>query len=132
MNATPQGPAEPPAASRGRVLVVEDDQDTAFFLTHVLETRGQFEVAHTADPVDALAFVAESPWDLVITDLELPVMSGLELIGALRSLSPMLPILLITANEAAARGADCPVLVKPLRVDELIGTATALINVSNP
>lgn len=132
MNATPQGPVEPPAASRGRVLVVEDDQDTAFFLSHVLDRRGQFEVTHTADPVDALAFVAESAWDLVITDLDLPVMSGLELIGALRFLSPTLPVLLITANEVAARGADCPVLVKPFRVDELLSTVNALINASNP
>jgi DNA-binding response OmpR family regulator len=126
MNPTPHAAAAQPAA-RGRILVVEDDQDTALFLTHVLGQRGEFDVTHTPDPAVALSLVTAQSWDLVVTDLELPVMHGRELIGALRRLVPALPVMIITAHEAAARGIACPVLVKPLRVDQLISTATALI-----
>jgi DNA-binding response OmpR family regulator len=65
----------------------------------------------------------------VITDLELPSMSGRELTGALRRLDPSLPVVLVTACEAAARGPACAdaILIKPLRVDQLLATVTALI-----
>jgi CheY-like chemotaxis protein len=127
MNQTPHAAAVPPDA-RARVLVVEDDQDNALFLTHVLGMQGGFAVTHTPDPAVALLLVTAQAWDLVITDLELPVMHGRELIGELRRLIPALPVIVITAHEAAARGISCPVLLKPLRVDRLIAIATALIN----
>jgi two-component system, cell cycle sensor histidine kinase and response regulator CckA len=125
----PHASAIPPAAARGRILVVEDDEDAALFMKHVLEKRGRFDVTHTPDPAAALALATAEPWDLVITDLDLPSMSGRELTGALRRVDPSLPVVLVTACEAAARGparADA-VLIKPLRVNELLTTATALI-----
>jgi CheY-like chemotaxis protein len=126
MNPTPHAGGVQPAA-RGRILVVEDDQDTARFLTHVLGKPGRFHVTHTPDPAVALSLVTAQSWDLVVTDLQLPVMHGRELIGALRRLAPALPVMVVTAHEAAARGIACPVLVKPVRADALISTATALI-----
>jgi two-component system cell cycle sensor histidine kinase/response regulator CckA len=128
----PHAPVIRPAPARGRILVVEDDEDAALFLKHVLEKRGRFDVAHTPDPAAALAMAAAAaePWDLVITDLNLPSMSGRELAGALRRVDPLLPVVLVTACEAAAHGpawADA-ILIKPLRVDQLLATVTALIS----
>lgn len=127
MNSTSRTEAAPSPAVRGRILVVEDDRDTALFLRHVLESRGQFEVTHTSDPAAALALVVDEPWDLVVTDLELPGMNGLELVAALRRLVPSLPVLIVTFHATGVRGIDYPVLSKPLRVEELLSTATALI-----
>jgi DNA-binding response OmpR family regulator len=127
MNSTPRSEAAPSPAVRGRILVVEDDEDTALFLRHVLETRGQFEVTHTFDPAAALALVVDEPWDLVVTDLELPGMNGLELIAALRRLVPSLPVLIVGPHATGVPAVDYPVLLKPLRVEELLSTATALI-----
>jgi DNA-binding response OmpR family regulator len=129
MCTNPHDPAMPPAAARARILVVEDDEDAALFLKHVLEKRGQFDVTHTPDPMAALAMAAREPWDLVITDLDLPSMSGRELTGALRRVDPLLPVIIVTACESATRGPACAdaILIKPLRVDQLIATATALI-----
>lgn len=132
MSTTPHRAVAPSAAAGGRIILVEDDQDTAFFVAHVLEKRGGFKVTHTPDPAVALALAPAGPWDLMITDLELPAMSGLELAGALRQLVPLLPVMIITAHEAAARGtavraAGCPVLVKPVPVEQLLRTAAALI-----
>lgn len=127
MNSTHRSDAATSSAVRGRILVVEDDRDTALFLRHVLESRGQFDVTHTSDPADALALVVDEPWDLVVTDLELPGMNGLELAAALRRLVPSLPVLLVTPPATWVRGIDYPVITKPLRVEELLSTATALI-----
>jgi len=132
MNSTPPSDVAPSGTAPSRILLVEDNRDAALFVTHVLEKQGQFEVTHTPDPAAALALVVDEPWDLVISDLELPGMNGLELITALRRLVPLLPVMIVTAHESAARVAEvreagCPVLLKPLRVDELLSTVAALI-----
>ncbi len=124
-----------PAAARGRILVVEDDPDAALFAVYVLAHRGQFEVTHTADPVVALRLAADEHWDLVLTDIELPGMTGLELLDALRQVAPSLPVALVTAHVtragvgvAALLGGAYQYLEKPLGIDQLISAATALIS----
>ncbi|MDQ2816142.1 MAG: response regulator [Actinomycetota bacterium] len=118
----------------GRILVVEDDPSAALFAVHVLAHRGHFDVTHTADPVVALRMASTEHWDLVLTDIELPGMTGLELLDALREVAPALPVAVVTAHALAAMtqavrlsGADA-YLEKPLRVDQLLATATALIS----
>ncbi len=137
------------AASRGRILVVEDDPEAAEFFRHVLVTRGRFEVTHTPDPVTGLALAAAQCWDLLLTDLDLPGMSGLELLAALRPITPRLPVIVVTAHlldlspvvaatgtgnpGSGNRGAGNPgivrpdaVLAKPVRADLLLETASTL------
>lgn len=128
-----QEPAQVPA-SRRRILLVEDDPDAALFATHVLTRRGGFEVTHTSDPVTALALAAEQSWDLVLTDLDLPNMSGLEMLGVLRQLLPGLPIVLYTATprdewpaSARGRGPDA-ILAKPVHADNLLDTLSAVMS----
>jgi DNA-binding response OmpR family regulator len=115
----------------GRILIVEDDPEAALFAVHVLANRGRFEVTHTADPAVALRLAAAEHWDLLLTDLDLPGMSGLELLSALRTVAPGLPVAVMSAHapvttEAVLSQAD-EYLAKPLRVNQLIATATALI-----
>jgi CheY-like chemotaxis protein len=117
---------------------VEDDPEAALFCTYVLTTQGRFEVTHTADPAAALALAAAEPWDLVITDLDLPVMSGLELLAKIRELAPRVPVVLVTAHVLdGCPLADCTpdalrdchpddVLRKPVPADRLLGTAAVL------
>jgi CheY-like chemotaxis protein len=133
------------AASRGRILVVEDDPEAAEFFRHVLVTRGRYEVTHTPDPVSAVALAAAQCWDLLLTDLDLPGMSGLELLAALRAMTPRLPSIMVTAHAlgpspgAAAPGAVAAgiiipgtvrpdaVMAKPVRADLLLDTARTLV-----
>ena len=131
--------AEP--VGRGRVLLVEDDPEAALFATLVLRDRGRFEVTHTPDPAVALVLAARQPWDLVLTDMDLPVMSGMELVAALRELTPSVPVLLVTASTGGAlpvapRPASRPgapvdgrpdgLLVKPFRAEQLLSAAIRL------
>jgi two-component system response regulator HydG len=128
----PAEPAPPPEpGSRGRVLVVEDDQDTARFEVEVLRLGG-FDVTHTPDPAEALRRAGED-WDLVVTDLQMPGMSGLELLEALRRVAPDLPVAVVTAYATvnnvvvALRSRADEFLQKPLLPDKLLATAVALV-----
>lgn len=122
-----------PASGPGRILLVEDDPDAALFAVHVLANRGQFDVTHTADPAVALALAEAGQWDLVLTDLELPGMTGLELTDALRRVAPALPVAVLTASALGAMAAAAlssradDYLEKPIGIDRLLATATALI-----
>jgi CheY-like chemotaxis protein len=135
----PAGDAVP--ATRRRVLIVEDDPEAALFATVVLRDRGGFEVARTADPAVALVLAVSAPWDLVLTDMDLPVMSGLELLAALRARASRVPVLLLTASPerafpATAGQAGRPggpaggrpdgLLVKPVRAERLLSAAVKL------
>jgi two-component system, NtrC family, response regulator HydG len=120
---------EPP----GRILLVEDDAVAAHFAMHVLGRRGGFDVTHAPDPAIALQHVSSQAWDLVLTDAELPGMTGLELLEAVRRISPDLPIAVITAHEPAeaavralSKRAD-EFLHKPVRPDRLLAAAAALV-----
>ena len=118
----------------GRIMVVDDDLVTARFMVHVLGKRGGFEVCHAPDSQAALDMARSQAWDLVITDVEMPGMSGLELLRALREISPDLPVAVITGHASvdyavqAIRSDADEFLEKPVHPDELITTATALVN----
>src|ERR1700760_1169552 len=65
-----------PDRPRGRILVIDDDPALGGFLSRVLRTRGGFEVTHELDPAAALRRIGEQDWDLLITDIEMPGMTG--------------------------------------------------------
>lgn len=115
-----------------RVLVVEDDADTAGFVRTVLERRGGMDVVLAGDAMTALAEVARQVPDVILTDIQMPGMTGLELLGELRSRAPGVPVAVMTAFasvdyavEALRRDAD-EFLVKPVAAGVLLERVTAL------
>jgi CheY-like chemotaxis protein len=133
-DSAPQGQTTRRSASRGRLLLVEDDPESALFCTYVLAKRGGFDVTHLADPTVALTLAVTRPWNLVIADIDLPIMSGLEFVAALRRMAPRLPVVLITAYPQDAptlaateydRQPDA-VLAKPVPAGLLLTTAITL------
>jgi DNA-binding NtrC family response regulator len=120
------------AEPRGRILMVEDDPDHAFYVIEVLQRRGGYEVVHVTDPAEALRRAGE-PWDLLLTDVEMPGMTGLELLESVRHVAPGLPVAVVTAHASvsnlvtALRSQADEFLQKPLAPDQLTGTVAALI-----
>ena len=118
----------------GRVLVVDDDPEAALFAAYVLEKHGRYQVTRTSDPAAALALAASGSWEFAVTDLDLPVLSGSELIAALRSLAPSLPVILVTshcrddipAGLAGLAGQPDDILVKPFSAERLLAAAAAV------
>jgi two-component system response regulator HydG len=122
-----------PGQRGGRILIIDDDLALGGFMTRVLSELAGFEVAHELDPGDALRRVETEQWDLLITDIELPGMSGLELLERVRELVPDLPVAVITGHPSvdyavsALRGAAAEFMSKPISADDLAAKATRLI-----
>ena len=117
--------------SSGRVLIVEDDEAIADVLRRTLRQEGH-EVRSSVDGVDALRAAEEFIPDLVILDLGLPGLDGVEVCRRLRDESDV-PILILTARsdlgdrvEGLDSGAD-DYLVKPFERQELLARMRALM-----
>ena len=109
-----------------KILVVEDDFDTRYILSLILKTEG-YEVLTAADGECALAVAGEHKPDLIITDISMPRLNGIELTRKIRLKEEMaaLPILAITAygavtmkNAMAAGASACA--RKPLVFNEFL------------
>ncbi len=114
-------PADTRSARIGAVLLVEDNEDVGEFAEALLRELGH-SVTRTRSGAEALEAAAERPFDVVLTDVVMPQMSGLELADALHKLQPDLPIVLTTgySDEIARSGAGGrPVLLKPFRLETL-------------
>ena len=120
------------AGKPGRILLIDDDPALGGYLTRVL-ARGGFEVTHELDSVAALHRIETESWDLLITDIELPGMTGLELLERVRPLVPGLPVAVLTGHPtvdyavSALRGSAAEFLQKPIAPGDLIAKATELV-----
>jgi DNA-binding response OmpR family regulator len=121
--------------SRNRVLIVEDEHDIAGLIKHTLERSGETEAHIVGTGDDALKAVAAHPPDLMILDLNLPVLSGLEVCRILRSRPEgrHLPIIMLTArtseNDRVSGldlGAD-DYVTKPFSLRELTSRVRAVL-----
>ena len=88
--------------AKRRILIVEDEQDVAGLIKHAVERTGDAEAEVVVSGDTALKAVAERPPDLVLLDLNLPVLDGVEVCRILRSRSEtkQLPIIILTARGA--------------------------------
>jgi CheY-like chemotaxis protein len=110
-----------------RILVVDDELNQRFLLRRIFERAGH-DVAEAGDGAAALRLVGEAPPDLVVTDIMMPVMGGVELIRCLRGepATAGIPILAASGDVHLAAGADA-VVAKPFEWQHLIVVANALL-----
>ena len=110
-----------------RVLIVEDEQDIATLIQHTLEKLGGVETSIVASGDIALRSVTERAPDLILLDLNLPVLSGLEVCRILRGRpnTAHIPIIMLTARSSEGDrvsgldlGAD-DYITKPFSLREL-------------
>ncbi len=108
-----------------KVLLVEDDRDLAEGLVVALRSEG-LVISHVAHGADALKQVDQFHPDMVVLDLGLPDIDGLEVLKSVRKAKPNIPILILTARSALDdkvnaldNGAD-DYLAKPFEMEELL------------
>ena len=113
--------------STANILVVDDQKSFRFMIEGYLKESG-FNTTSAVSGIEALAVLERSNIDLVLSDLVMPEMTGVQLLQDVRRLYPMLPFILITAYgcvdtavAAMKEGAD-DYLLKPLHREELILT----------
>ncbi|MFZ2405119.1 MAG: sigma-54 dependent transcriptional regulator [Methylobacter sp.] len=107
-----------------RVLVIDDDPGVVDYLLDMLR-QADYSAAGYTDTTESLNAIAAEPFDLVISDVEMPGMRGLDLIAAIHRLRPEQLVLLITAFGSielamqSVRAGACEFLTKPFRIEEL-------------
>src|SRR2546429_10023434 len=117
---------------KAHILVVDDDPRITDLLRRILSYEG-YSVAIAASGSEALTRTLERPPDLIVLDIMLPGLNGLEVAQRLRAAGDNVPILMLTARDAVAdrvkgleTGAD-DYLIKPFAPDELVARAKALL-----
>lgn len=122
-----------------RILLVENDYVLRFAIKLILDSASH-EVAIAGNGVEALRQVAGATFDLVLTDIQMPIMDGIELIKALCSDSPEQKIIAMTAmtgitatddlrsSQALSSGAR-EVIHKPFKADDFLDRIAATLGV---
>ena len=119
----------PPAV---RVLVVDDEIDFASALTARLSNRG-FDAHFVSSGEDALQTVSERPCDVVVLDLKMPGMGGLEALRRIRSGYPDIKIIVLTGHGQVDSGIEgmragaADYLLKPIAIETLCTAIEAAV-----
>jgi GAF domain-containing protein/CheY-like chemotaxis protein len=129
--ATARAAADAGATRSLRCLVVDDEPTVRTVLADILAGAGH-EVAEAADGAEAIARVRAEPFDLVLTDLAMPRVSGWQVARAVKQAAPAVPVFLVTGfgvelspEERRANGVDA-VLVKPLQIQDILEAVAAV------
>jgi len=115
-----------------KLLLVEDEKRMAQALCEFLRLE-QYEVDHCADGISGMDAVHTGVYDIIILDIMLPGMSGLEILKKLRNAAVKTPVVMLTAKgelEDKVRGLDCGAddyLIKPFQMEELSARLRALL-----
>ena len=115
-----------------KILIAEDDRELRQLFTHVLIKHG-YRVAGVANGKEALDALDRDFYDLIISDIMMPVMDGYELVRQLRESGSTTPVLMITAKDAFddmrlgfQSGVD-DYMVKPININEMVLRVGALL-----
>jgi two-component system cell cycle response regulator DivK len=131
-----QAPAHPQNAKRKRILVVEDNPISLTLLKQLLKAHG-YEVLGTPEGLQALGLARQEQPDLILMDIRLPDISGLEVIRLLKQdeQTKIIPIIAVTAvanPEYEKKGLEsgCDAYIpKPITLGNLLGTIESFLNI---
>ncbi len=119
-----------------RILVIDDELDMLMLLRMIIEDNTDYEVETTNNPSEALKMVMKNDYDLVISDLKMPGMDGLELFDEVKGMKPDLPLIIITAygsletaDEAMKMGV-ADFITKPFRKDSILFTINRVLELA--
>jgi DNA-binding NtrC family response regulator len=111
-----------------RILVVDDEPNMLRLLKTILMDKTGYVVITTNNPLEVSKLLQEDSFDLVVTDLKMPLVDGLDLIDIVRKVDARLPIIIITAygttetaEEAVQKGAY-DFITKPFRKETILIT----------
>ena len=116
-----------------KILIAEDNDSNYILMTYILKKYYQFERAKNGK--EAVEMAEKNEYDIVLMDIKMPVMDGLEATKAIKAIRPELPIVALTANafdsdRQLAMEAGCDdFLSKPVSSDLCLQTIKRLIGV---
>jgi len=119
------------------VLIVEDSPTMRQLIIFALKRLREAEVVEASDGVDGYKKLSQKKFDIVITDINMPVMDGLKLVSLIRKdqVHKDVPIVIITTEgamedkqRALALGANA-YITKPIQASKVLGTVKELLNI---
>ncbi len=122
----------PETAPAPRILLAEDDNDMRRFLVKALENAG-YQVAPYDNGLSAYNRLQEEPFELLLTDIVMPEMDGIELARRATELDPDIKVMFITGFAAVALNPDsqapkdAKVLSKPFHLRDLVSEVQKLL-----
>ena len=110
------------------ILVVDDEPDVRAFLRELLTVNG-YHVLDTGDPFEARRLVESQPVHLLLTDVVMPIMNGLDLAKRVEAASPTTKVVLMSGfNTAAVKASGRPLVPKPFRSADLLNLIRQMLN----
>jgi len=107
-----------------RIMVIDDDEEMRSLLKDFFDEEG-FETESASNGADALRKLTKDHFDLIITDIRMPNLTGLDILARIKRLKPQTPVIVITAfgsdqvyRKSLERGATA-FLEKPVHFDQL-------------
>ncbi|MGO9379565.1 MAG: response regulator [Dissulfurispiraceae bacterium] len=117
-----------------RLLIVDDEPDMLKLLGMIIRDKTQYETISTNNPAEALDLIKQGGYDLVITDLKMPGLDGVELLEAVKNYDADIPVIIITAfgtietaEESLHKGAF-DFITKPFRKEQILFTIEKAMN----
>jgi len=111
---------------RARILVIDDEVDMLSLIRLILTEKTDYEIITTNNPLEVSNLLNEKKFDVIVTDLKMPIMDGLDVVDAIRKQDALVPIIIITAygsvesaEEAVKKGAF-DYITKPFRQEQLL------------
>lgn len=119
--------------SSKNLLVVDDSATTRMLITITLKKEASYRITEARDGTEAMSKLEREPFDMVVTDINMPNMNGLELIAQVRAKHKELPIIVITTqgeegdrDRGLAQGANA-YLTKPISAPKLLALVKELL-----
>lgn len=111
-----------------RILIVDDEPDMLVLLSMIIKGRTPYEVITTSNPIEAIEWIKRGGYDLVLTDLKMPGVDGIEILKTIRKYDEDVPVIIITAygtiesaTEAMSKDAF-DFITKPFRKEQILFT----------
>jgi DNA-binding NtrC family response regulator len=89
-----------------KILIVDDEPDMLKLLSMIIREKTSYDVTTTNNPLEALDLAKKNPFDLVITDLKMPGLDGIELLDAVKKVDEDIPFIIITAYSSVEAAAE--------------------------
>ena len=121
-----------PQPHKATIVIIDDEENMGVILSRILQLEG-YQVTAFSDSTQAVERIRKSPPDLVITDMRMPGLTGMDVLAATREADPNAGIIVMTAYATVEKAVECmkagafDYITKPFKTDELILTVSRAI-----
>lgn len=111
-----------------KILIVDDEPDMLKLLNMIIKEKTFYETITTNNPLEALELSKQGGFDLVIADLKMPGLDGMELLEAIKRTHEDIPVIIITAYGTVESAVECmqkggfDFITKPFRKEQILYT----------